>query len=219
MTKEFFSKENLINAIWAILIAFFGFIGGSVWDLFSGPEKVVIERNNDSAKVDTTVTILKFEGDSTMLKAFQNYNRVLEVEPKKDIINRNFASVAKLKLNMPSIVKGYKKHSINPYAIVDLPRKTYTKSEIINLDLIFLNKETLLKISPIFIDIVKEKSKNSMIQIWEQQYRITNISNSIRFASNFPKGEYMLSIGFYFMDELEEEFPFQYTKTYKIKII
>jgi len=63
---------------------------------------------------------------------------------------------------------------------------------------------TVGKISPIYIDLVKENKDNSVTQIWEEQFRINNINNIIMFSCDFKKGEYKLSIGFYFMDEVHQ---------------
>jgi len=219
MSKPFFSKENLHSALWALLIAFVGFIGALIWKGFSGPDKVIVTKDENYQAIDTTITIIKFEGDSAILEAIRNYNHQLTIDSKKESTNKNIAVISRPKLSMPDIVEGYIKKPINSFASIDVPRKTYTRNEFIEVHLNVFNELTLDKISPVFIEIVKETGVNAVSLIWEEQFKLEHMNNSIRFSSDIKKGEYLLTIGFYLMDELHQKYPPQYSKTYKIKII
>ena len=90
---------------------------------------------------------------------------------------------------------------------------------MIELELKIFNKKTLKKISPIFIDIIKIKNENVSTQIWQEQFKINELNNTIKFSSDFERNEYQLSVGFYLMDELHTKFPPRYMKSFKLKII
>ncbi|MBD0852068.1 hypothetical protein [Maribacter arenosus] len=219
MNKDFFKKENIHNAIWALIIALFAFIGGLVWQSFTGPERVIVEKDENISRKDTTITIIKFEGDSATINAIKNFNPQLSVKSSSDKSIRNTASIARPKIRLPNMVEGYIQKPLNTFASVVIPRLTYSKGEMIELELKIFDEETLKKISPLFIGVVKTNSEKSITQIWEEQFNITDLNNTIRFSSDFGRDEYELSVGFYLMDELHQKYPTRYSKRFKIVII
>ena len=216
---SFLSKDNIYGAIWTLLIGLIGFAGGLIWKNYSGPERVIVERIDSKGSIDTTITIFKFEGDSTTLKNLSKYSPKLSVKSASDKNTNNVALIAKPKIKMPSIVERYTEGKIHSYATVEIPRLTFTQNERVEVELMFFNESTLKIISPVYIDLVKESGENSVTSVWEEQFKIEHVNNLIRFSSDFKKGEYKLSVGFYLMDELHQKFPTRYSKTYNIKII
>lgn len=216
---DFFKKEYIYNAIWALIIAIIGFISGLIWKNYSGPDRVIIEKDESLYSKDTTITIVKFEGDSIAINAFKNFNPNLIVKSSNNNSLANNASIAQHKIEFSNIVKGYTQESLNSYASVEIPRLTYSKGEMIEFEMTIFDNNILKKISPVFIEIVKKTGENSITQVWEEQFKINNINNTIRFSSDFPKDEYQLAIGFYLMDELNQKYPPFYLKRVKIKII
>lgn len=216
---EFFKKENIHNAIWALIIALLGFIGGLIWKGYTGPDRVIIEKDESRLSKDTTVTIVRFEGDSSTIIALKNFNPQLTVNSSNDNEAINNASIALHKIKFPSVVEGYIQKPLNTYATVQIPRLTYVKGEMIELELKIFDTKTLKRISPIFIEIVRKTGENSVTQMWEEQFKINHLNNTIRFSSDFPKNEYQLAIGFYLMDEVHQKYPPFYSKRVKLKII
>jgi len=205
--------------MWALIIAFVGFIGGLIWKNYSGPDRVIIEKDDSKRAVDTTVTIVRFEGDSTTIAALKNYNPKLTVQSSSDNNSAKYASLARPKIKFPDVVEGYTQKPLNTYGTVEIARQTFSKGEMIEIELKLIDKKLLKKISPVFIEVVRKTSQNSVTQIWEEQFKIDAINNTIRFSSDFPKGEYQLAIGFYLMDEIHQKFPPLYSKRMKLKII
>ena len=182
-------------------------------------KRAIQNKDENQKSIDTTITIVRIEGDTSAFKALENYNKQLEIVSKNNANKVNYLPIARPKLEMPHMVKGYTKYSLNSYAQVKIPRKTFSKNEFITLDLNFISEETLEQISPVFIEVVKVNDKNSVTLIWEQQFKATELNNKIKFSSSFAKGEYRLTIGFYFMDNIHEKFPKQYAESFDIKII
>ncbi len=130
----------------------------------------------------------------------------------------NIAQIKRPKFKMPSMVSGYMQGIINPYASININTTEFTRKEKVSLSIDFFNKSTLEKITPVYIDIVESKGSNSVYQIWSEQYEIRNTNNTITFSADFKPGKYILSIGFYFVDELNTKFPTCYLKEYDIVI-
>ena len=59
--NNFFSKANVYPTIWAIIVASIAFIGGLIWNSWSGPNEVYVTNNIPSK--DTTITIITFKPD------------------------------------------------------------------------------------------------------------------------------------------------------------
>jgi len=215
----FFGKKNIINALWALLLAFICFLAGTIYKTITGPERVIIAKDESRCPKDTTISIIRFEGDSATMNAIKSFNPNLTVKPSNDNYDINNASVAQNKIVFPSIVEGYTQQSINSYASVEIPRQTYSKGEMIEFKLKIFDYSIIKKISPLFIEIVKITGDNSMSYVWDEQFTITHQNNTIRFSSDFPKDEYQLAIGFYLMDEIHQKFPPFYSKRFKLIII
>lgn len=219
MTGKFFDKNNLHNATWAIIIALLGFVGGLVWKNFSGPDRVIIERDESYHNSDTTITIVKIEGDTSALSLLNMYNLKSSISSTKQNSISNSASIVKPKFELPGIVEGYLQSSISSFATVEIPRSTYSKDEMVEITLKVLNNETIKKISPVFVDIVKQTGKNSVTFIWGKQFRISNLENTIRFSADLSKDTYEMTVGFYLMDEIQQKYPPLYLKKFELRVI
>jgi len=72
MSKYSLSKDTVHHAIGGIVIVIIGFVIEIIWKEFIGPDMVIIMKN-ENFQGDTAVTIVKFEGDSAAIEAFNNY--------------------------------------------------------------------------------------------------------------------------------------------------
>ena len=101
MKKEtFFSKSYVYPSIWAIIIGILGFIGGLLWQHFSGPDRVIVlnKDQNSDHKNDTTITFIRFQPDE---EYFQNLLKISEIDLRKSYLsNKNQSTI---KLNVDSI--------------------------------------------------------------------------------------------------------------------
>jgi hypothetical protein len=200
------------------MIAIIAFVVGMGWKSIWGPEKVIILRDESPKSIDTTVNVYKLEGDSATLDALRNYNSKVTIESDDDPKN-NTAELTRPKFRLPDIVEGYRLTGINSFASAEVYRNTYTSNEFIEVYIKFFSKETLKRITPIFIEVYQEKEKNSISVNWAEQFTAVHQNNLIKFSSDFSKGEYRLAIGFYLMDELNQEFPTKYVKRFNIRIL
>ena len=205
----------MIQTILIVLIAFFAGIG---WKELWGPEKVVVLRDESLQIKDSIINIYKLEGDSATLDALRNYNSKLSID-SREVPSKGLSQITRPKIKFPSIVDGYALVGINSYANVDIFRNTYTQNEFIEVELTFFDKTTLKKITPIFIDVVREEGDRNIVMIWSEQFTAVHQKNLIKFSSDFPMGEYVLTIGFYFMDEVNQKFPPKYLRSFNIKIL
>lgn len=219
MNRNFFSKENYHNAIWALLIAFISFLGGSLFKVFSGPERIIIDRDKSKLGFDTAYTIIRIEGDSSLLSYYKNNISGKIIKSNDYESSNNFAKIARPAFELPVKFKGYTSTTdLNSYASVQISRHTFTQNENIDIQFNLLNKDYLHKISPVFVTLLKYKSYYYEF-IWEEQYKFENTNNSIRFNSNFKKGEYTLEVGFFIMDEINKVYPPKHSQSFIINII
>lgn len=242
MSDSFFSRNNINTAVWTIAVALLAFGSGLVWNhFFSKPEKVYV--TNDLNRRDTVVNIIRVVGDTSIYdkvkrierERIDNYEKNLkkitqEYDKLVDSINYKIeikntvpksyitASVLRPKFYMPKIVEGYHQGSISSFAKTECPKKTVKSGEIITLKIDLLDKKWIGKITPLFIDIVKRKSKNSVYQIWSEQYEIIGERVMIPFVADFEKGDYQLTFGFYLKDEINKKYPTFYRRTCNLSI-
>jgi hypothetical protein len=71
MAHKFFNKKNFITAGWQIIILILGIIIGLFIHFVKPPEKVYITNREGLIKKDTLITIVQFQGDSSLYK-YQN---------------------------------------------------------------------------------------------------------------------------------------------------
>jgi len=188
MSNTFFNKRNVFKALWAVIIFVAGLLIASIFKIFSGPDKVIFEPSDSFKSIDSTVNIIKIEGDPITLEEIRKFNPYLSIQSNQESITRNTATISRPKFNLPNIVKGYNQKTLNSFAIIDLPSQTYTQHEIIEFNLKFFDESMLLKISPVIVTITKEISSLKSDIVWEEQFKILHLNNTIRFASDFSKG-------------------------------
>ena len=136
-------------------------------------------------------------------------------------ISEVFSSGTKIKrpkYKMPSIVEGYVKNNLNSFASIKINSTEFDKNDKLKLNLNFFNSITLKEITPIFVDIVEQKGDKSYYQIWNEQYEVNQTDNTISFSTDFKKGKYEFTVGFYRLDEINNKYPSFYSKTFTIII-
>lgn len=132
--------------------------------------------------------------------------------------NYGHSQIQRPLFKLPETVGGYVNGKINSFATVTLNSNKFKRKDVISISLDFFNKQTLGMMTPLFIDIAEPKAENSYYQIWSEQYRINELKNNISFSSDFPPGNYILSVGFYMKNELDEKYPRRYAKEYYIEV-
>lgn len=132
--------------------------------------------------------------------------------------NSGFIGVKRPKFKMPSIVEGYMQGKINSYASFTLNSYEFKRNEMLKIKIDFFNQATINKMTPLHVDLVEPKSGNSVYFIWGEQYEIKNLKNELTFSADFGPGKYQLTVGFYFVNEVEQKYPTLYSKKFNIEI-
>tara|TARA_R110002050_G_scaffold253780_1_gene392016 strand:+ start:2011 stop:2817 length:807 start_codon:yes stop_codon:yes gene_type:complete len=120
---------------------------------------------------------------------------------------------------LPEIVEGYLGKKANSFAVISINATKLKRNDKVIINLDFFNKQTLNKITPLFIDIIERKTENRVYQIWSEQYDIKDLNNIISFSADFKPGKYILTIGFYIKDEINQKYPTKYAKKINLEII
>ncbi|MBK9336750.1 MAG: hypothetical protein IPM98_09210 [Lewinellaceae bacterium] len=223
--SNFFSKANIHSFLWGLLGAFVIFLCGLLWYWWNGPEEVKVVYNEQSRK-DTTITIIKFE--PTELAPGEDSNITPQASRKQKAIIQsiitnpseagNIASSYRPKFNMPTIVSGYVQGKINSYATININKTEFIQADFIEVTTYFFKPSILKKITPLFVDIVKRETKNSVYQIWSDQFSHSGSKTKVKLSASFPPDTYDLTIGFYLLDELNTKYPTFYSKQFTITI-
>lgn len=185
-------------------------------------------KNKPSNKKETidslTIAIIKdyqLKFDSLRLKVSEipipEVNNKIISSPSIETKSSN-SQLQRPLFKLPKIVEGYLQNKANSFATIDINSNEFKKKEKVFINVDFYNKQTLQKITPLFIDIVEPKTKNSVYQIWSEQYDINNLMNIISFSADFKPGKYILTVGFYIKDELNKKYPTRYAKKFNIEI-
>lgn len=120
---------------------------------------------------------------------------------------------------MPKVVTGYRDERLNSFGVVSINKTTFDKNEFIELSLSLFNKATSDKATPVFVDIVKRNSPTSVTQIYTEQFQLIDKNNIFRMSTAIPSGTYELTVGFYLLDEINQEYPPFYKKIYSFTIL
>lgn len=128
------------------------------------------------------------------------------------------AKIKRPKFKMPSIVEGYVKNNLNSIATLNINSTEFQKNDKLKLNLNIFNSSTLNEITPVFVDVVEQKGDKSYYQIWNEQYEVNQTDITIAFSTDFKKGKYELTVGFYRLDEINSKYPAFYSKTFNIII-
>lgn len=130
----------------------------------------------------------------------------------------NTAPTYRPKFTIPTIVSGYSQGKVNSYATININKTEFVQTDFIELTTDFFKASTLEKITPLFVDIVKRKTENSVYQIWRDQFKLVGSKTKIKLSASFPPDNYELTIGFYMTDELNTKYPTFYLKKFTITV-
>lgn len=133
--------------------------------------------------------------------------------------NYPLAVINRPKFPMPKTVKGYTQSTINSYSTISINKKEFAADDFIELCLTPTGPPIWDKSTPIYVTLTKRSNATGGVQIWNEEFKQSDDKTIIRFSSDFPSGIYELSVGFYLISELTNEFPALYSKRFTIKII
>lgn len=134
-------------------------------------------------------------------------------------VELKFVPINRPKFPLPKIVKGYINDNINSFGLASINKTTFDRNEFIELTFSLTGKNIWDVASPVYIDITQRTSGQSIYQVYSEQFQPTDKLSNFRISSSFPAGTYELSIGFYLISELNQEYPTLYNKKFSITIL
>jgi hypothetical protein len=127
--------------------------------------------------------------------------------------------VAKRRFPMPQIVKGAALSPINTQANVFINKSTFSANDVIELNLALLNGNIWDKTTPLYVMVTKGSGKSKeIIDVLDNEYQPAGLRSTIKLPASYGPGVYDVRIGFYFINELNTEYPPFYSKGFTIRI-
>lgn len=154
----------------------------------------------------------------TLAKQGINDNTIIQSSSSNPPETDNTAPTYRPKFTLPTIVSGYAQGKVNSYATISINKTEFIQTDFIEITTDFFKPDILDKITPLFVDIVKRKTENSVYQIWSDQFRPSGSKAKVKISASFPPDTYELTIGFYIVDELNTKYPIFYSKKVTITI-
>jgi hypothetical protein len=215
---KFFSKQNIYKAIWALLIALVGFVGGKIYQGVYGPQKVVIDSKSSPVYVKIHETdsdklakeIGSIRKDISNIKVYSDY-----LGGKDNAINKSLPT----KYELPKNVKGY--FVVPILGVTDSSRvdSKHAKGKPIIISFSLRDKNLLSNATPTIVEILRIVSKAEVMQVLRNDYELLYGKNNILIDVDLLKGEYKLRYGYFMKDELRNEFPNFYSKEFDFKVL
>lgn len=235
-TKDGFSRQGLVN-INAPNGSFIGFAASPGKTASDGRRKngtyteailkyielknvsidEIFNKVNKEVRIQSNGKQIPFKNSSLEDNFYFNWDSNYSRESKK---NEDFkiAPINRPIFKMPKIVIGYRDERVNSFGLFSINKNVFKKREFIELSISLFNENIWDKASPVIISIVKKTSANSRSIIYNDQFLPSGKNNNFRISSSFGRGSYELSIGFYLLDEINQEYPPFYNKKYTITI-
>ena len=216
----FFSKTNIIKAIWALLIALVSFLGGKIYQSVYGPQKVVIDSRptktdpiyvklNDGQGNKLNKEILNLKKDVNNIKVYSSY-----LGNQDNTINKPISGSYEL----PKNIKGYSVASISGMTDTSKVNSNIKKGEPIIISFVARDVNLLKMATPVIVEILKTISKNEVLQVYRNVYELKNGQNNIVIDVDLSDGNYEMRYGYYKIAELKRKFPNYYSKQFIFKV-
>lgn len=221
MKGYFFSKENVHQAIWAIVVASIVGAAGYIIGRISGPEKIIVT-NSSSKSTPLIVRVAPDDNTNNVnsnlniiaahLEAIKNIQLGNTIKEEQILSNKKTSKVSynlpqAPKFKMPKNVKGYVRASLVGYGEATCPNAVIPQETVLLIQLYIEPKVRLESLTPAIIQMDKPGENNSLTHVFEQQFELFNGINTFRLPLNLDKGVYHLEAGFYLRTDLNEEFP------------
>jgi hypothetical protein len=186
---------------------------------------------NKEVRIQSNGKQIPFKNSSLEDNFYFNKTNISDNKNEEDMnqnsVELKFVPVNRPKFPLPKIVIGYTYDNINSFGIATINKTTFDRNEFIELTFFLTGKNIWDVASPLYIDItqktlVKSSNQNqvySINQVYSEQFQPTDMMSNIRISSSFPAGTYELSIGFYLISELNQEYPTLYNKKFSISIL
>lgn len=150
--------------------------------------------------------VLRIEGQAN------NPNKILEDRTVKipHVVEPAKVQIKIPKFQLPSVVKGYTEGKLSSFAKMSLPKTEYHNYEEIQFTFKLLDPTMLGKISPLIVDVLRKDAEYQYTLFYNQQFVLQPNDNLVILIADFGVGKFILQVGFYLVDELNQEYPHLY---------
>lgn len=129
------------------------------------------------------------------------------------------STVTDNKFKFSSKTTGYVNSSLNAYMSFESPTTEVVKDSKIEIGYELFDNNLIDKITPLFVDISQRIRPTMSNLMFREQYTINPGKNKITLFIDFEPGEYTLSLGFYFLNNVDQEFPTFYNKKIPLRVV
>lgn len=221
MTRRFFSKENIHQASWSIVVAtiigVFAFIFGRI----SGPETIVVTNPSDNPSPLVVQVAPSDDSDdansnlrtiAAHLEAIRNMQyrdgTAKETETTQSITNNTAFNLPQVpRFRMPENVKGYTRAGLIGFGEASCPDPNISRESVILLQVHIEPNVRLESMTPAIIQMDKPNASGGLTHVLSQQFVLKSGINQFRLPLSLAEGEYHIEAGFYLRSDLDEEFP------------
>lgn len=129
-----------------------------------------------------------------------------------------FNALADPPLRLPETVKGHIQARLTQFDEMACPSRSMTAGDAILIHFTLRDSTLVSEATPLFVRIHRRDDDNRMVVVYQEQFEIRPGKNHLRIAPAFSAGEYELTFGFYFRDQLSEPYPRFYQKRCRITL-
>lgn len=125
------------------------------------------------------------------------------------------------KFPLPKSIKGYSLGRISDFAKVGINKLIFNQDDTLSIAVTQFTRSSLWdKTTPIYVELVKLASKDAMggVMEFQNEYQPSSSHHIIDLLVDFPAGMYELRVGFYFISELNADYPEFKSKAYRITV-
>ena len=185
-------------------------------------EPIIVRFEKETEKSqDNMSTYIKSLNDELRILREILVSQDLRYKNNENTIPRNIVtnSIQTPQYMLPANVEGYTPVPFIGVTDSNCPKRKLHKDEPLTLQFKVIDDSLLKRITPLYFDILRKTSKTSVTEVFSQQFEIKDGLNIIHTLVNIPVGNYELSYGFFFRNELNDKFPSFYSKNCEIKYI
>ncbi len=119
---------------------------------------------------------------------------------------------------LPDNVKGHLQGRLNQFGEVICPSRNLAAGDALLIHFTVVDSGVVQRATPLFVRIHRRETDNRLRLEYQGQFRLRVGKNHIRIIPDFSAGEYELTFGFYFRDQLSQTYPRFYQKRCRITL-
>jgi hypothetical protein len=153
---------------------------------------------------------------------FNKDNSVYSIDENISVQSNNEFKIAPINrpvFKMPNMVKGYRNEMLNSFGLISINKTTFDRNEFIEILFTSFTENLWDRTTPFFINIYKKNETKYISVAFDEQFQPSGRKNSFRLSSSFASGSYEIIIGFYLLNEINQEYPPFYSRKFSITVL